>query len=92
MLQRARRSCSSGINFIYGDAEKLPVEDASFDAVVGDVVVSVSGDDVRDLFGIVACVELLRFLQRHRIVELPPDQLDQRLPIRVRRSNGWNVA
>ena len=34
MLQCARRSYSPGIKFIHGDAEKLPVEDASFDAVV----------------------------------------------------------
>ena len=34
MLQRARRNYRPGINFIFGDAEKLPVEDASFDAVV----------------------------------------------------------
>ena len=34
MLQRALRINTPGIKFIQGDAEKLPVENASFDAVV----------------------------------------------------------
>ena len=34
MLRRARRRNAPGIEFLHGDAEKLPAEDASFDAVV----------------------------------------------------------
>jgi ubiquinone/menaquinone biosynthesis C-methylase UbiE len=34
MLRRAQRCTSPGLQFVHGDAEKLPVQDASFDAVV----------------------------------------------------------